>query len=413
MTSPVEPQSSVMSRRPSLLVALLVGATVMTMGLGVRQTLGLFVEPFSTERGVPVTVFALAVALHNLVWGLAQPFSGAAADRYGAGPVISTGAVLYALGLAVSAIAPTGAAALVGVGILTGLGVSCTTFGVVLAAIGRAAPPEKRSMAFGLASAGGAVGQMGLLPLTSWTLTTSGIQTALLVLAACLLAVVPLGFFLEGRLSTKTRGSEEAATLSFAAAVAEARRHPGYVLMTIGFFSCGFQIAFIATHLPGYLTLCHMPLGLGATALAVIGFFNIFGSYACGWLGQRFRPQHCLAWLYLVRSAAIVVFFYGPKTPTTVLVFAAVMGLLWFGVAPLTNGLIARMFGVGNIGVLFGVAFLSHQIGAFLGAWLGGLLFDFTGSFDAVWLLTAAAGVFAALMHFPIRDRPRHVLVPS
>jgi predicted MFS family arabinose efflux permease len=380
------------------------GALVLSAGLGIRQTFGLFVGPFSVERGMPVTLVAFAIALHNLMWGVAQPFAGAAADRYGSAPVVAFGASAFAGGLALTALASSSLMLVVGMGLLVGIGISCTSFGVVLTAVGRAASAEKRSMAMGLASAGGSLGQVLVVPFAQTIAEASGMAAALLALALVMLAAAPFGIVLD-RWDRSAAVAAEAPAPPLREALAEACRHRGYRLLTLGFFTCGFQLAFIATHLPGYLSLCHMPMGLAATALALIGFFNMMGSWACGWLGGRFRQHHVLGWLYLVRGVAIAAFFLLPKTGTSVVVFAAVMGLTWLGTVPLTSGLVAKVFGTRHLGTLFGVCFLSHQIGSFLGAWLGGFVFDATGSYSSIWAATAAAGLLAALLHFPIDDR--------
>ncbi|MEJ0019556.1 MAG: MFS transporter [Acetobacteraceae bacterium] len=386
-------------------LAIVAAGLVMSAAMGIRQTFGLYIGPFSLDRGLPITLIAFAIALHNLVWGLAQPFAGAAADRFGSAPVVAFGAVTFAAGLSLAALVPSGAALVVGLGLLVGIGISCTSFGVVLTAVGRAAAPEKRSMAMGLASAGGSVGQVVLLPLAQSVTATAGIAASLLVLALVMLAAGPLGILLD-------RSSADAATPQAPAeplrdVLARACRHRGYALLTTGFFACGFQLAFIATHLPGYLSLCQMPMGLAATALALIGLFNMAGSWACGWLGGRFRQQYVLGWMYLVRSAAIVAFVLLPKSGPSVMVFAAVMGLAWLGAVPLTSGLLARLFGTRHLGTLFGVCFLSHQMGSFLGAGLGGVALDLTGSYTLVWAVTVVAGVMAAALHFLIDDTAR------
>ncbi|HWX47349.1 MAG TPA: MFS transporter [Roseomonas sp.] len=388
------------------------GALVMSAAMGARQTFGLFVEPFSTENGLPVTQIAFAIALHNLVWGAAQPFAGAAADRHGAAPVIAFGAVVFAAGLAIAALSQSAAMLVLGLGVLVGIGVSCTSFGVVLSAVGRAAPPERRSMAMGWASAGGSLGQVLLVPLVQGVSQLSGTAAALAALACCVLAVAPLGVLLD-RGGAAGALPSEATAIPVRAALTQALRHPGYRLLTLGFFTCGFQLAFIATHLPAYLLLCQMPAGLGAAALALIGVFNMAGSWGCGWLGGRFRQQHVLGWLYLIRGAAIAAFFLLPKTEASVVAFAATMGLTWLGTVPLTSGLVARLFGTRHLGTLFGVCFLSHQVGSFLGAWLGGYVFEATGSYALIWMATAAAGVLAAMLHFPIDDAPAAVALPA
>ncbi|SEE39807.1 Predicted arabinose efflux permease, MFS family [Rhizobiales bacterium GAS191] len=388
------------------------GALIMSAAMGIRQTFGLFIGPFSFDRGVPVTLIAFAIALHNLVWGAAQPFAGAAADRYGSAPVVAFGAVTFAAGLVLAAVAPSGVMLIVGMGLLVGIGISCTSFGVVMTAVGRAASAEKRSMAMGLASAGGSLGQVLLVPLAQTITANSGVSASLLVLALLMLVAAPLGILLDRRDSGGSPLPEPPVS-SLSEVLAQACRHRGYRLLTVGFFACGFQLAFIATHLPGYLALCHMPMGLGATALALIGLFNMAGSWACGWLGGRFRQQHVLGWLYLVRSVAIAAFFLLPTTSTSVVIFAAVMGLAWLGAVPLTSGLVAKVFGTRHLGTLFGVCFLSHQVGSFLGAWLGGFVFDVTGSYSLVWGATVAAGLMAAMLHFPINDTAVRAPVPA
>jgi predicted MFS family arabinose efflux permease len=384
------------------IVVVVAGALVLSAALGIRQTFGLFLGPFAFDRGLPVTLIAFAIALHNLVWGVAQPFAGAAADRWGAGPVVAVGAVAFAGGLALAAVAPNGAAVVVGLGLLVGLGISCTGFGVVMTAVGRRAPAATRSQAMGLVSAGGSLGQVAMVPLAQAVTADSGMATALGVLALMMLAVAPLGLLIDRRGAV----ASAEAVVPLRHALAQAAGHGGYRLLTLGFFACGFQLAFIATHLPGYLTLCAMPVGLGAAALAVIGLFNMGGSWACGWLGGRYRPQRVLGWLYLIRGTAIAAFVALPTSEASVIAFAAVMGATWLGTVPLTSGLVAWLFGVHNLGSLFGICFLSHQIGSFLGAWMGGVVFELTGSYDAIWAVTAVVGLLAAGLHFPIDDRP-------
>ncbi|WP_250515811.1 MFS transporter [Caballeronia sp. INDeC2] len=384
-------------------------ALILSAAMGVRQTFGLFIGPFSFDRGMPVTLIAFAIALHNLVWGFAQPFAGAAADRYGATPVVAMGAATFAAGLALAAGATSGWMLVLGLGLLVGIGISCTSFGVVLATVGRVASPQTRSVAMGLASAGGSLGQVLMVPFAQQVRVHAGVPASLYALAFVLLLAAPLGIVLD-RASRRSKASASASNETHATPLREtlayALRHRGYRLLTLGFFTCGFQLAFIATHLPGYLMLCHMPVGLGATALALIGFFNMIGSWGCGWLGGRWPQHHVLAWLYLIRGGTIALFVLLPTTSVSVVLFAAVMGLTWLGTVPLTNGLIAKVFGTRHLGTLFGVVFLSHQLGSFLGAWLGGYVFDTTGSYSLIWGATAIAGLVAALLHFPIDDRP-------
>ncbi len=404
--------ATVGDRRKAILM-ILAGAFILSAALGIRQTFGLFISPLAFDRGIAVTLTAFAIALHNLVWGVAQPFAGAAADRYGPAPVVAFGAMAFAAGLALVALMPSGAMLVVGLGLLVGIGISCTSFGVVLTAVGRAASAETRSMAMGVVSAGGSLGQALMLPLAQGVTEHAGLAVAFAILALIMLTTTPFGLLLDRRGAAAAPMPEPPAP-PLRVALAQAARHRSFQLLTLGFFTCGFQLAFIATHLPGYLTLCHMPVGLGATALAVVGLFNMIGSWSCGWLGGRFRHQHVLGWLYLIRGVAIAVFFLAPKTELSVLLFAAVMGLAWLGTVPLTSGLVAKVFGTRHLGTLFGVCFLSHQIGSFLGAWLGGFVFDLTGSYTPIWAATAVAGLVAAFLHFPIDDAaPQAPPVPA
>ena len=392
-----------MGQRSTATPVIVAGALILSAAMGIRQTFGLFVDPIALDRGISLSTIAVAIALHNLVWGFAQPFAGAAADRYGAAPVVGFGALAFAAGLALAANASTGFLLVIGMGLLVGIGVSCTTFAVILTSVGRVATPERRSMAMGLASAGGSFGQFALVPATQLLSEASGLSVALLALAVLMVAVSPLGLVLDRGRGVPAGGPPPLA-YSLSDVLALACRHRGYILLTLGFFTCGFQLAFIATYLPGYLVLCNMPAGLGATALALIGLFNMFGTWACGWLGGRVRQQYVLGWLYLTRGLAIAVFFFLPKTDLSVLAFAAIMGLTWLGTVPLTSGLVAKIFGTEHLGTLFGICFLSHQIGSFLGAGVGGVVYDLTGSYTPLWIATALAGLMAALLHFPIND---------
>src|SRR5688572_2342957 len=392
-----------MDPRNTATPVIVAGALVLSAAMGIRQTFGLFVDPIALDRGLSLSTIAVAIALHNLVWGFAQPFAGAAADRYGAAPVVGFGALAFAAGLTLAANASTGFLLVIGMGLLVGIGVSCTTFAVILTSVGRVATPEHRSMAMGLASAGGSFGQFALVPATQLLSEASGLSVALLALGVLMVAVSPLGLVLDQRRGVPASGPPPLA-YSLSDVLALACRHRGYILLTLGFFTCGFQLAFIATYLPGYLVLCNMPAGLGATALALIGLFNMFGTWACGWLGGRVRQQYVLGWLYLTRGLAIAVFFFLPKTDALVLGFAAIMGLTWLGTVPLTSGLVAKIFGTEHLGTLFGICFLSHQIGSFLGAGVGGVVYDLTGSYTPLWIATALAGLVAALLHFPIND---------
>lgn len=382
---------------------ILAGGAIMSVAMGARQSFGLYLDPLAGHYGHSLGLIAFAIALHNLVWGIAQPFAGAASDRFGPAPVVAVGALLYAGGLTLVALSASVAALVIGMGLLVGLGMSCASFGVVMAALGRAVPAARRSMAMGLASAGGSLGQALCVPLAQGVSQHAGMAASLLVLAGCLLAAAPLGLLLRHRPDPAALAEPP---LPLGEALEQAFGHRGYCLLTLGFFACGFQLAFIATHLPAYLTLCGMPAAAGASALALIGLFNMIGSWACGWLGGHFPQQRVLGWLYLLRSAVILAFFLLPKTEPALYAFAAAMGLMWLGTVPLTSGLVAQLFGTRHLGALFGLCFLSHQIGSFLGSWSGGAVLSQTGSYGAVWTATAVVGLVAAALHFAIGAAP-------
>lgn len=390
---------------PVGIVVLLAASLIGSAGMGARQTFGLFVEPLSIGTGISITTIALAIAIHNLVWGFAQPFAGAAADRYGPGPVVAIGAGFIFSGLALAAVASSSVVLILGIGVLFGIGISCTSFGVVLTAIGKLALPEKRSTAMGLASAGGSLGQVLLVPVAQNVLYGWGPASAFFALAALALLVAPFGYLLIVR-----DGREAPATIdpsiSTRTAVAQALAHDGFCLLTFGFFTCGFQLAFVVTHLPTYLNLCGMAPNAGALALALIGLFNMIGSWGCGWLGGLYRQRTVLAVLYALRGLVIIVFFLAPKSQASIIAFSAAMGLMWLGTVPLTTGIVARIFGIRHLGTLFGICFLSHQVGSFAGSWLGGVVLQSTGSYGPIWIATAAAGFLAAALHIAIRDEP-------
>jgi MFS family permease len=382
--------------------ALLSGSLALSLALGVRQGFGLFLAPLATQHGIGMGEAAFAVALHNLMWGVAQPLLGAWADRRGTAEPVAFGAVAYAAGLALPGLFPAPWAMMLGVGVLTGIGTAGLTWGTTLAGIGRAFPAEKRTGALGIASAGGSVGQMLLVPLIAVLIAQFSPTSAFIVLGVLLLAALPTGIAVErARLAQPAR---QAGTGK--AVIRAAMGDRDFLLLTAGFFTCGFQLAFLTTHLPGYLTLCGMAGTDAGWALAVVGGFNIVGSYLCGRIGQRVAPQAVLVVLYALRGLAILAYWWAPKTELTLLIFAATMGLMWLGTVPLTSGVIARRFGVADLGTLFGLAFVSHQIGGFLGAWLGGLGFAWTGNYDAVFLATAAAGLLAAAFNLPIKAQP-------
>jgi MFS family permease len=392
--------SPVNLRTPVLV--LVCGAIILTLGLGIRASFGLFLQPMSTDLGWGRSHFSFAMALSNLIWGLAQPFFGAWADKKGAGRVVAVSGLLYAGGLALMPFSTTPLMLDASAGLMVGLGLSGVSFGVILGVVGRAFPPERRSLALGIASSGGSFGQFLMLPFGQLLISTLGWQTALLVLAGTILATVPLAAaMMEGR-----RPAATGAQQSLGEALREAGAHSGFWYLTAGFFVCGFQVAFISVHLPAYLLDVKMTPAVGATALALIGLFNIAGSFVAGYLGGRFSKKYLLSGIYVLRAVIIALFLVLPVSPLTVYLFAAGIGFLWLGTVPLTNGLVAQIFGVRFVSMLFGIVFLSHQIGSFTGVWLGGYLFDATGSYDLVWIGSVALGVIAAILNLPIDERP-------
>jgi MFS family permease len=390
------------------------GCSIALVSYGLRTSFGLFAAPIGEGRGWSPEVFALAIAIQNLVWGIGQPFAGAVADRYGAARILATGGVVYAAGVALMAVSPTPLAFNLTAGVLVGLGLSGASFTIVIAALGRLVPEHKSSQAMGLATAAGSLGQFVFAPLGQAFLTDYGWQRALLLLACSMVVVPALAVALKGGGGGQNRGVKEP-VLPAREAVRQAFGHGSYLLLVAGFFVCGFHVAFITTHLPAHIAAVagHSHGGMhtagpavAAWALALIGLFNIVGSYGSGVLGARHSKRQLLAGIYLARALVIAIFITLPPTSTVVLVFAAAMGILWLSTVPLTSGLVAVMFGTGNLGTLFGIVFLSHQIGAFLGVWLGGLAMEQTGSFLPVWWAGIVLAVIAAGLHWPIVERP-------
>ena len=370
------------------------------LALGIRQSFGLFLRPMSMDLGWGREAFSFAIALQNLAWGLAMPFAGAIADRYGAGRVLVAGGVAYGLGLAGMAYAASPLALNLAAGLLIGLGLSCTGFGVVLAVVARAYPPEKRSVAVGIAGAAGSFGQFAMLPGAQALISGFGWLNALLVLALAAFLMIPLGAALAGR-NAAAQESEQ----SIGAALAEAAGHRGFWLLTASFFVCGFQTMFLMTHLPAYLVDQGLAPAQGMAALAVIGLANIFGSYGAGVLGARYSKRLILAGFYALRAVAIAIFLAAPLSAAGAYLFGAVFGLTFLGTVPLTNSLVGQIFGVKYLSTLFSICFLGHQLGAFIGAWAGGAVFDLTGSYQLVWLSAIALSVVAAALCVPIDER--------
>jgi MFS family permease len=392
-------------------VVIVAGCLIAIVTFGTRTSFGLFTEPLSVLRGWDREAFALAIAVQNLLWGVGQPFAGAVADRYGAGRVLAAGGALYALGTALMAASTSpGSLALTG-GVLVGLGLSGGSFTIVIAAFARLVPEDRRSWAMGLATAAGSMGQFLFAPLGQAFISAYGAATALVLLAG-FVALVPI---LAGSLTGRGAAEHEAveASESTRSALRRALAHPSYVLLTSGFFVCGFHIAFISTHLPPYLTDLGISTGLAAWALGLIGLFNVIGVYSAGVLGGTYPKRLLLSGIYLGRGIAFALFMLLPASPLTVLVFAASIGLLWLSTVPLTSGLVALMFGTRHVGMLFGLVFLSHQVGAFVGVWLGGVVYEQTGAYDLMWVLCVALSVFAAVVHLPILERRAPRWAPS
>jgi MFS family permease len=381
-------------------VALVCGGLILMLALGTRQSFGLFLRPMTIDLGCGREVFSFAIALQNLVWGLGMPVAGAIADRYGAGRVLMLGGLAYGLGLVAMAHSATPLELDATTGLLIGLGLACTGFGVVLAVVARAFPPESRSFAVGITGACGSIGQFVMLPGGQALISSFGWVKALIVLGALAFLIIPLGAALSGR-NAAAHESEQ----SIGEALGEAMRHRGFWLLTGSFFVCGFQTIFVMTHLPAYAVDRGLTATQGMTALATIGFFNIVGSASAGALGGRFSKKWILGWLYAVRAVAIAVYIATPLSAAGTYLFAAVLGLTWLATVPLTNSLVGQIFGVKYLSTLFSIAFLGHQIGAFIGAWAGGAIFDATGSYQLVWLASIALSVIAAALCMPIDER--------
>ena len=394
-----------------LFVILLCGSLIVALSFGVRSAFGLFMVPISGDLGWGREVFALSIALQNLLWGLGQPFAGALADRFGPMKVMLGGAMLYAAGVLIMSVATTPLMFHISTGILVGFGLSGTGFSIVLAAVGKVVAPEKRSWALGIVTAAGSFGQFAMVPLGQSFLSAYGWQTTVLILGITSLAMLPLATAFRG---VGERGlGGPASTQSLGEALREASRHRGFLLLTAGFFVCGFHVAFIAAHLPSFVIDRGLDPRIGAWALGLVGLFNIIGSYSAGVLGGKYSKKYLLSMLYVTRSAVIVLFIAFPMTETTVLMFAAAMGLLWLSTVPLTSGIVAQVFGPKYMSMLTGIVFFSHQIGSFLGVWGGGYLYDTTGSYNVVWYCSIALGIFAGIVHWPIDERPLARLSPA
>ena len=412
-------------RTPALVMA--AACAIAVVGFGARSIFGLFLEPMSAARGWGRETFALALAVQNLVWGVSLPVAGALSDRFGPTRVLAGGALVYALGIRAMAYTESPAVLQLTAGVLVGVGVAFTAFTIALAAMAKVVGPERRSLALGLGTAAGSFGQVVFSPLGQTLIDAHGWEAALVSLSATVLVIAPLALLLPGvgRPGAAELGRTEAGgspgpaaatpaagppvaqeEQSLAAAVREAMGHRGYGLLTAGFFVCGFHVAFITVHFPAYVLDLGLPAAVGAGAIAVIGLFNIVGSLASGAAGQRWSRKYGLSTIYGLRAVAITALLLAPKTTAVIYAFSAAMGLLWLSTVPLTTGIVGRIFGLRYLATLFGFVFLSHQLGSFLGVWLGGRLHDATGSYDAIWWAGVVLGLAAALIHLPIDDRP-------
>ncbi len=384
----------------SMRQVLICGAAIVTLSMGIRHGFGLWLQPVTMDRGWTRETFALALAIQNLAWGLAGPFAGMVADRWGAFRVLIAGSGLYALGLVLMALSTSGLAFMGSAGILLGLAQSGTTYAVVYGVIGRNVAPERRSWAMGVTAAAGSFGQFLMVPVESGLISGIGWEDALFVLGCAALIIVPLAFGLKEAPTAVGSGPRQ----SVGAALREAFAYPSFRLLMAGYFVCGFQVVFIGVHMPSYLKDAGMAPQVATTALALIGLFNVIGTYAAGSLGQRMPKRYILSAIYALRALVILVFINLPLTPWSVYIFAATMGVLWLSTVPPTNAILAQIFGVRHMSMLGGFVFLSHQCGSFLGAWLGGKLYDLTGGYTVVWWIAIALGVFAALINLPVRE---------
>jgi MFS family permease len=394
------------SQKLSMAQVLACGAAIVTLSMGIRHGFGLWLQPITQAQGWTRETFSFALAIQNLSWGLFGIFAGMVADRFGAARVLVGGAALYGLGLAGMALAPTPFIFTLTAGVLLGAAQAGTTYAVIYGVIGRQIDPAKRSWAMGVAAAAGSFGQFLMVPVEGFLISGFGWQQALLALSVIVLLIAPLALGL--REPGFAGGAVPARDQSILQALREAFRYPSFQLLMAGYFVCGFQVVFIGVHMPSYLKDNGLSPQVAGYALALIGLFNVFGTYIAGSLGQRLAKRKILAFIYLGRAAAISVFLWAPLTPMSVYIFASVMGLLWLSTVPPTNATVAQIFGVAHLSMLGGFVFFSHQIGSFMGVWLGGLLYDRTGSYDIVWYISIALGVFAALVNLPVREAPIH-----
>jgi MFS family permease len=413
INSELAPAQSTMAgwRTPAMVIGF--GCVITLIAFGPRSTLGFFLTPMSSANHWGRDVFALALGLQNLLWGIGQPLGGMIADRFGSIRVICGGALLYAAGLVLMSHATSAPLLDASAGVLIGFGLAGCSFPVVIAAFGKILPKEYRSIAFGFGTAAGSFGQFLYSPIAVLLMDTFGWQQTLMIFAATMLAILPLSFAMAT--PKMASAGDAASSQSLGQALREAFAYRSFILLVLGYFTCGFQLQFITVHMPSYLVDRGLSAQVGGWTIATIGLFNIIGSVAAGWLGDRMPKRYLLSFIYFVRAAAILAFISFPVTPVSCLIFAAVMGLMWLSTVPPTNGIIALMFGTRWLATLSGFAFFSHQVGGFLGVWLGGLVFDRTGSYNAVWYLAILFGVLSALINMPIVEKPvaRLAAVPA
>ena len=397
------------SRFSKPLIYMLIGsAFILALSLGVRHGFGLYLVPMSESFGWNHQIFSFAIALQNLLWGVVQPFTGALADKYGSKKVVAVGGILYAIGLVMMVFSSTGLLINISLGVVIGLGLSATSFPILLSAVGRAAPPAKRSMAMGIASAAGSFGQFIMLPTTLLLLKEFGWSSALLISAIFIVLIAPLSLMLKAPIYTSTNSTTipNPVQYTFKQILNIVKKHKPFVWLGLGFFVCGFQVVFIGIHLPGYLTDHGFSTTSGTIFLALVGLFNIVGTYTAGWLGDKYPKPLLLMGLYGLRGIAIIVFLLLPLSNWSIYGFAIIMGLLWLSTVPLTNGIVANMFGVKYLTMLSGIVFFVHQIGSFFGGWLGGLNHDITGNYNMVWAFSIALSVFGVIVHFFVNEEP-------
>ena len=395
----------------SITQVLICGAAIVTLSMGIRHGFGLWLQPITQAQGWTRETFAFAIAIQNLSWGVCGIFAGMLADKMGAFKVLLGGAVLYSLGLVGMALSPTGFLFTLTAGVLIGAAQAGTTYAVIYGIIGRNISADKRSWAMGVAAAAGSFGQFLMVPIESFLISNIGWQQALLILGGAVLLIMPLAIGL--RESGFAGGQAAKRDQTIVQALREAFKYPSFQLLMAGYFVCGFQVVFIGVHMPSYLKDKGLSPEVAGYALALIGLFNVFGTYTAGSLGQRMPKKNILVFIYFARAVVITAFIAAPLSPVSVYIFSSIMGLLWLSTVPPTNAAVAQIFGVAHLSMLGGFVFFSHQIGSFLGVWLGGVLYDRTGSYDIVWYITIALGIFAGLINLPVREAPIQRAAPA